>query len=195
MTLILLNVVWLVDLVMWRHLPAAAARCGFFQSFNMFLVNNCLVMEFGMVTSFKQQPGGIVQLIVWVFLLEVWTELVLFPSVLSAWRLRSKSPRRNSQRVLIRPTCTCSHRCPACRAPPQNLRWCYSSVSNYKCGASHLLVHFNMSTSLNFWILLRWYYWSLSFFKGVYFLCWNSLRWYYSYVNISNGGQLDTGVI
>lgn len=35
-------------------------------------------MEFGMVTSFKQQPGGIVQLIVWVFLLVDWACFVSF---------------------------------------------------------------------------------------------------------------------
>lgn len=54
-----------------------------------------------------------------------WPDLVVFLLVLSAWRLRSKSPRRNSRRVLTRATCRCSRRCPACGALPQNLRWYY----------------------------------------------------------------------
>lgn len=60
----------------------------------------------------------------------------------SAWRLRSKSPRRNSRRVPTPATCRCSRRCPACAALLQNLRWYDSS---FGAATDCLLLHLKCS--------------------------------------------------
>lgn len=96
------------------------------------------------------------------FFLLIWYQSV--SSVSSAWRLSSKSLRRNVRMSLTRPRHTCSRHCPAYRVPTKNLRrcvvpvfttvhlmwlffgclkWCYSFIYFSKC--SYLLVsHFSL---------------------------------------------------